>query len=130
MKTNVHAILEIVVRYKILIYYNFTDSEIILRKKLVRHFSQVTHTCLSNLGAHGIHTYTHTHTCHNICVFICVCIPIISTHSLIFLERSRGVFKTFVKRSSFLTSFFTNNHEKSQIITMSIKEGRGHFILY
>ena len=76
MKTNVHAILEIVARYKILIYYNFTDSEIILRKKLVRHFSQVTHTCLSNLGAY-IHTYTHTHV--KICVCICVCIPIIST---------------------------------------------------
>lgn len=26
--------LEIVVRYKILIYYNFTDSEIILRKRI------------------------------------------------------------------------------------------------
>lgn len=37
MKTNAHAILEIVVRYKILIYYNFTDSEINLRKKLMRH---------------------------------------------------------------------------------------------
>lgn len=85
METNVHAILEIVVRYKILIYYNFTDSEIILRKKLVRHFSQVTHTCLSNLGAY-IHTYTHTHVTIYVCLYVYVFLLSL-LHSLIFLGK-------------------------------------------